>query len=77
MENSENKDMLGADFEKKIDALRDIVEKLESDIPLEDGMKLFEKGIGLTKECIAELNKTQESIEKLKGELDLVLGISE
>lgn len=77
MKDTEKKDMLGADFESKIDALRDIVEKLESDIPLEEGMKLFETGIGLTKECIAELNKTQESIDKLKGELDLVLGISE
>ncbi len=60
-------------FESKLDELKAIVEKLESDIPLEEGMKLFEDGLRLTKECIAELDKTQDSIASLKKQLDDVL----
>ncbi len=61
------------DFEIKLNELKTVVEKLESDIPLEDGMKLFEYGIKLTKECIAALDNTQEKIVALKKQLDDVL----
>ena len=61
------------DFEGKLNKLREIVEKLESDVSLEDGMKLFESGLGLTRECLDELNKAQTSIEELKGQLDIIL----
>ena len=63
----------GADFEKKINELTAIVEKLESDIPLEEGMKLFEAGLNLTEECISDLNATSEEIAAHKGRLDLIL----
>lgn len=62
------------DFEKKLDELKSIVEKLESDIPLEEGMKLFESGLKLAEECISALNKTQENIAALKNRLDDVIG---
>lgn len=61
------------DFEKKLGELNAIVEKLEGDVSLEDGMKLFESGLALTKECIEELNRTQESISSLKKQLDDLL----
>ena len=61
------------DFEAKLTELNKIVERLESDVSLEDGMKLFESGIAITKECIDELNKTQDSIASLKKQLDDVL----
>ncbi len=63
----------GADFEKKLIELTAIVEKLESDISLEEGMKLFETGLDLTEECISDLNATRDGIAALKGRLDLIL----
>ncbi len=65
------------DFEEKIEKLRAVVAKLESDISLEDGMALFENGIKLTKECIDELDRTRGHIESLKGELDKILDRTE
>ena len=61
------------DFEKKLSELNKIVEKLESDVSLEEGVKLFESGLALTKECIDELNKTQDKISSLKKQLDDLL----
>ena len=59
-----------SNFEKKLGELNAIVEKLESDISLEEGVKLFESGLALTKECIDELNNTQDKISSLKKQLD-------
>lgn len=64
------------DFEKKLGELNKIVEKLESDVSLEEGVKLFESGLALTKECIDELNKTQDKINSLKKQLDDLLVVS-
>ncbi len=69
----EQKEKTGEDFEKKLAELNEIVAKLESDVSLEEGMRLFESGLKLTKECIRELNETQASIEALKGELDTIV----
>lgn len=63
----------GLDFEAKIGELQKIVDKLESDVSLEESMKLFENGLALTKECIDELNRSQQSIAQLKKQLDTVL----
>ncbi len=61
------------DFESKLGELQKIVEKLESDVSLEESMKLFEHGLEITKECIDELNKTQDSLASLEERLDTVL----
>ncbi len=61
------------DFEHKIDELQKIVEKLESDISLEEGMKLFESGLGLANDCVRQLNKADDEISALKQQLDNVL----
>ena len=68
-----DKTMTGADFESRIGKLNEIVQTLESDITLEESMKLFESGIKLTKECIDDLNAAQKSIAALKSELDKIL----
>lgn len=76
MQDSEKQNATGRDFEAKLAELEEIVKKLESDVSLEDGMALFQSGLDLTKECIADLNETQKSIDKLKGELDKIVGSS-
>lgn len=61
------------DFEEKLEMLRSIADKLESDVSLEEGMRLFESGIALTRECLGRLDAAQTEIEALKGQLDLIL----
>ncbi len=60
------------DFEKKIDELKAIVERLEGDASLEESIALFESGLELTKACIDDLNRTQARISELKGKLDII-----
>ncbi len=62
------------DYETKINELQTILEKIESaDVPLNEGMKLFEDGLKLAKDCLDELDKAQSDIDGLKGELDVIL----
>ena len=63
-----------ADFEQEIAALKEIVDKLEPDVSLDDGMKLFGEGLRLTEECIDYLNKTKATLAELNGKLDIILG---
>jgi|MGYP000244335245 exodeoxyribonuclease VII small subunit len=40
------------DFEKSLTELETLVEKLEAgDLPLDEALKTFERGVGLTREC--------------------------
>ena len=56
-------------FEKSLSELETLVEEMEQgDLSLEDSLKHFEKGIGLTTECQRALQsaelKVQELVEK-------------
>jgi exodeoxyribonuclease VII small subunit len=54
------------DFEKSLVELEELVEKLEAgDLPLEDALKSFERGIGLTRECQGALDAAQVRVEIL------------
>jgi exodeoxyribonuclease VII small subunit len=53
-------------FEDRLSDLEGIVEKLEAaEIPLEEALSLFEKGIGLVRELTAELDGVERKIEVL------------
>jgi len=53
-------------FEAAMAELEEIVHKLENgQIPLEDAVKAYEKGIQLQKVCETKLNDAQMKIEKL------------
>ena len=44
------------DFEQALAELEDLVERLEAgDLPLDEALKLFERGVPLTRECQASL----------------------
>ncbi len=55
------------DFEKAMNQLEDIVEQLESgDIALEDSLKLYEKGMNLSKTCQDKLSQAERKVYILK-----------
>jgi exodeoxyribonuclease VII small subunit len=54
------------DFEKSLLELEQLVERLESgDLPLEDALKTFERGVALTRECQSALKAAQARIDVL------------
>ena len=61
------------DFEAAIGELESIVKKLEEggDLPLEESLKLYERGVTLSKFCHARLEDAERRIELLseRGEL--------
>lgn len=53
-------------FEASLNQLETIVKKLEEgDLPLEESLKLFEKGVALSRECRERLNEAERRIEIL------------
>ena len=53
-------------FEDALRRLETIVERLESgDLPLEESLRLFEEGVGLTRLCAGRLDEAQRRIEML------------
>ncbi len=56
------------DFEKKLNRLEEIVQKMEKgELSLDDSMKLFEEGVKLTRECQTQLTKAEVQVKKLVG----------
>jgi exodeoxyribonuclease VII small subunit len=54
------------DFEKSLAELEAIVEKLETgDLPIEESLKFFEKGIALTRDCQGALDAAQARVDIL------------
>ena len=60
-------------FEKAMSQLETLVEDMEQgDLPLEDALKHFEKGIALASDCQHALNKAEQKVSLLiekNGEL--------
>ncbi len=57
-------------FETALQELEEIVAKLESpDLPLEESLSLFEKGIKLSKVCSKKLTEAEKKIDALLKEL--------
>ncbi len=56
-------------FEDAIKELTDIVGKIEQgEIPLQDSLEQYEKGMALIKQCRTILQKAEERIEKITKE---------
>jgi exodeoxyribonuclease VII small subunit len=54
------------DFEKSLQELEQLVEKLErGDLPLDESMQTFERGFALARECQAALQQAQARVEIL------------
>ena len=54
------------DFEKSLAELEALVAKLEQgDVPLEDALRTFERGVALTRQCQTALRTAQQKVEVL------------
>jgi exodeoxyribonuclease VII small subunit len=54
------------DFEQSLVELEALVAKLEQgDVPLEDALKTFERGVALTRQCQSALRTAQQKVEVL------------
>lgn len=57
-------------FEDTLNELENIVKKLEGDIPLDEAVKAFERGIELSKVCIDELKSEKGKLELLVDDIN-------
>ncbi len=65
-------------FEQSLTELEKIVAKLESgELPLEQSLELFEKGISFSRECRDRLTKAERRIEILMKDADGELSTQE
>jgi exodeoxyribonuclease VII small subunit len=54
------------DFERALSELESLVERLErGDLPLEEALKTFERGVELTRHCQTSLKAAQQKVEIL------------
>jgi len=54
------------DFERSLIELEALVTKLEQgDVPLEEALKTFERGVALTRQCQTALRTAQQKVEVL------------
>jgi exodeoxyribonuclease VII small subunit len=61
----------GPSFEHSMKRLEEIVEKLESgDLPLDESLRLFEEGIGLSKRAAGLLDQAERKVEALTRTAD-------
>ena len=55
-----------AGFEASLERLEEIVRRLEEgDLPLDESLRLFEEGVGLSRACAARLDEAERRIEVL------------
>lgn len=56
------------DFERSLDELEKLVQKLEhGDLPLDEALKTFERGVALTRACQSALKSAQQRVEMLQA----------
>ena len=54
------------DFEQALAELEGLVERLErGDVPLDEALRTFERGVALTRQCHASLQAAQQKVEIL------------
>ena len=58
-------------FEESLKKLESIVDQLEKgDLPLEESLKLFEEGVGLSAACKKELDEAEGKVQMLIRQRD-------
>jgi exodeoxyribonuclease VII small subunit len=61
-----SRDSKPLDFEQALSELESLVERLEKgDVPLDEALRTFERGVALTRHCQACLQAAQQKVEIL------------
>ena len=55
-------------FEESLNALEEIVQRLERDVPLEEALAAFQEGMALSKQCQDTLEKAEKTLTKMMTE---------
>ena len=54
------------DFEKNLKRLDEIVTRMESgELALEESLKIFEEGVGISKNCLKQLDEAEQKVQLL------------
>ena len=61
------------DIEQKLNELNELTQRMESGVSLEEGLKLFEQGVRITKECMAQLQEYKGKLNQIKADMDTLL----
>ncbi len=62
-----NSDIAAMSFEQALDQLEKIVDDLErGDVPLEQSIRIYERGEALKKHCDALLKSAEDKVEKIR-----------
>jgi exodeoxyribonuclease VII small subunit len=65
-------------YEASMEELEKLVDNLEAnDVPLEEALKNYEKGIGLIRNCHDLINQAEGKFKVLNGEVEKVLNLKE
>lgn len=66
-EQKNNSDVSTMSFEQALDALENIVEKLErGDVPLDESIRIYERGEALKTHCDTLLKAAEDKVEKIR-----------
>ena len=58
-------------LDENLKLIEDITSKLENpDISMDEGVKLYEQGVNIAKECLAELNEVKGKVNVIRKDLD-------
>ena len=58
-------------LDENLKLIEDITSKLENpDISMDEGVKLYEQGVNIAKECLAELNEVKGKENVIRKDLD-------
>lgn len=60
------------DLEAKLKLMEELTEKMKG-ASLEEGLRLFEQGVMLTKECMAQLQEYKGKLTEIKAEMDALI----
>ncbi|MBX3532482.1 MAG: exodeoxyribonuclease VII small subunit [Rhizobiaceae bacterium] len=67
MAEAANDDVKAMSFEKALEALEKIVDQLErGDVPLEESIRIYERGEALKAHCDALLKSAEAKVEKIR-----------
>ena len=60
-----------SNFELSLKRLEEIVEALEGGtVSIDDAMKMYEEGVGLSKECLEKLSQTELKLKRLSKDMN-------